>query len=165
MKHLVCFLLQMLFSVSVMADSIDYDKLVLLDAEALAEAGIKEAYEALLPELKRYVPNPAKVEERLDADQPRYSVVAAGTEYVVYAPGLVDDEGQSWGRATWAFFDIVNRQLTDSQYRFYAINGGNDLGGMFLTTAEVGEFKNSLGKKSDWPYLPTQKHPWYGQEH
>ena len=57
------------------------------------------------------------------------------------------------------------RQLTDSQYRFYAINGGNDLGGMFLTAAEVGEFKNSLGKKSDWPYLPTQKHPWYGQEH
>jgi len=165
MKQLVCLLLPMFFSVSVMAGSIDYDKLVFLDAEALAEAGIKEAYEELLPELKRYVQNSVKIEERLDADQPRYSVVAAGIEYVVYAPGLIDEEGQSWGRATWAFFDIVNRQLTGSQYRFYAISGGNDLGGMFLTAAEVEEFKNSLGKKSDWPYLPTQEHPWYGQEH
>lgn len=144
-----------------MADSIDYDTLVPLDAEALSEAGIKETYEALLPELKRYVPSPVKVEELLDADQPRYSVVAAGTEYVVYAPGFIDDESQSWGRATWVFFDIVNRQLTDSKYKFYAVNGGNDLGGIFLTTAEVEEFKNSYDKKTDWPYLP----PWYGQEH
>ncbi|HEY6094827.1 MAG TPA: hypothetical protein VIU93_07730, partial [Gallionellaceae bacterium] len=129
------------------------------------EGGIKEAYESLLPELRQYVANPAAVEERLDNDVPRYSVLAGGKEYVIFAPDLDDSEGQSWGCATWAFFDIVNSQLTASRYRFYAINGGNDLDGMFLTPAEAESAKKSLPQRTDWPYLPTQQHPWYGQEH
>jgi hypothetical protein len=35
--------------------------------------------------------------------------------------------------ATYALFSIVNTQLAGSPCRFYAINGGNELGGMFLT--------------------------------
>jgi hypothetical protein len=43
MMRLVFFLFALLFSVSVMAGSLDYEKLVGLNAEALAETGIKEA--------------------------------------------------------------------------------------------------------------------------
>ena len=51
-----------------MSDILDYDQLVFLDAENLAEAGMREAYESLLPELQKYVPQPAQVEELIDND-------------------------------------------------------------------------------------------------
>lgn len=163
-RWLVSFLI-MIASVSAVASSLVYDNLILLDAESLSEAGIKDAYEALIPELKRYVRQPVPIKEQLDPNTHSYSVIAVGKRYVVYAPELDDSEGQNWGRATWALFDIINRQLTSSKYRFYAINGGNDLGGMFLTEAEVKSAKKSLPNKTDWPYLPTQDYPWYGQPH
>jgi hypothetical protein len=75
------------------------------------------------------------------------------------------NEDESWGKATYALFSIVNAQLAGSPYRFYAINGGNDLGGMFLTLEEYEAAKRSLKRKSDWPYLPTDEPPDYGQPH
>lgn len=119
--------------VAVAAD-LNYDELIPLDAEALAETGLKPAYEELLPRLKKYVASPAAVSERIDSDAPSYAVSCLGTEYPIYAKG---DQDESWGRATFALFDIVNRQLAKTPYRFFAINGGNDLGGMFLTPAQA----------------------------
>ncbi len=148
-----------------MVYTLDYDSLIILDAENLAECGIKDAYETLLPELVRYVAKPAQITELIENDATRYAVTCEGTEYVIYAPELSDDEGQSWGRATWALFDMVNKQLSQSSHRFYAISGGNDLGGMFLTPEEVGKARQSYERKSDWPYLPKSEHPWYGQEY
>jgi hypothetical protein len=84
---------------------------------------------------------------------------------VIYSPALPNEEGQSWGRATHAFFKIINDQLAKSEYRLYAINGGNDLGGIFLTQLESEAARKSLPRKEDWPYLPTPDHPWYGQYH
>jgi hypothetical protein len=84
---------------------------------------------------------------------------------VIYSPELPEGEGQSWGRATHALFAIVNNQLAKSEYGFYAINGGNDLGGMFLTPSECEEARQPLPRKGDWPYLPTDEHPWYGECH
>jgi hypothetical protein len=72
---------------------------------------------------------------------------------------------ESWGRATYAFFTIINGQLTDSEYRLYAINSGNDLGGMFLKPIEAQRSTNTLARRNDWPYMPTNEHPWYGQQH
>jgi hypothetical protein len=63
------------------------------------------------------------------------------------------------------FFKIINDQLAKSEYRLYAINGGNDLGGMFLTQPECEAARKSLPRKDDWPYLLTLEHPWYGQLH
>jgi hypothetical protein len=61
----------------------------------------------------------------------------AASNIVIYSPALGEnDVGRVWARAAHALFKIVNDQLAKSQYRFYAINGGNDLGGMFLTQAE-----------------------------
>jgi hypothetical protein len=147
---------------SAVAADLNYDELVILDAEALAETGLKAAYEELLPHLKKYVASPAAVTERIDNDAPSYAVTCLGIDYPIYSK---NDGDESWGRATVALFDIVNRQLAKTPYRFFAINGGNDLGGMFLTPAQAEAAKKSLPRKQDWPYLPTASKPWYGQYH
>lgn len=113
--------------------TLDYDRMVLLDAEDLAEAGIKGAYEELKPILRTYVAEPAELVEITEDSQPSYSVSCSGVTYDIYSPALPDSEGESWARATYAFFTIINHQLKESVVKFYAINGGNDLGGMFLT--------------------------------
>ena len=145
--------------------TLDYDQWIHLDAEDLAETGICEAYERLLPELRKYVPQPEPVEEVIDNDTPRYSVRCEGKEYAIHGPELNEAGVSSWGRATFAFFHIVNEQLAGSEYRFYAINGGNDLGGMFLTPAQARAAHDTLPNRKDWPYLPTDEPPWYGQYH
>jgi hypothetical protein len=52
-----------------------------------------------------------------------------------------------------AFFKIINDQLAESEYRLYAIGGG-DLGGMFLTQPKCETARTALPRKEDWPYLP-----------
>ena len=142
---------------------LNYDDLIYLDAEDLAEAGVKDAYDSLLPLLQQYVDQPAPIVELLDNEAPSYAVTCGNEIYPIYSPDLEDSEGRSWGRATYALFAIVNAQLTESKHRFYAINGGNDLGGMFLEPAEADLAQASLERKSDWPYIPTSEHPMYGQ--
>ena len=146
-----------------LAFELDYEKLVFLDAEYLAEQGILAAYEELKPELTKYVDKPKVVIEELDADTPSYRVTSQGETFDIYSPGM--EEGQSWGRATYAFFRIVNRQLLDLDIKFYAINGGNDLGGLFLTTSQYHSAIKAIPQKTDWPYIPKLDHPWYGQPH
>lgn len=148
-----------------MSFTLDYELLIYLDAENLAEAGIGEAYEQLLPELRKYAPHPALVEEVIGHNAGRYSVRCGGKEYAIYGPGLSEESGGSWGRATAAFFAIVNEQLAGSAYRFYAVSGGNDLGGLFLTPAQAADAQGPLPNPTDWPYLPTDEPPWYGHHH
>jgi hypothetical protein len=167
--YLVCFALLLVASCntkdSAMNSELDYDDMVILDAESLAEGGISEAYESLLPKLRQFVARPASIEEDIDDGAPSYTVRCGGSEFAIYGPELVDEEGESWGRATYAFFAIVNDQLAGSEHRFFAINGGNDLGGMFLTQAAAEAARKQLPRKNDWPYLPNDQHPWYGQHH
>ncbi len=147
------------------SESIDDSWLIHLDAEDLAEGGIKRAYDRLLPELGRYVAQPVEVEECLDEDAPRYTVKASGVRYAIYGPEIEETAGSSWGKAAFSLFDIVNRQLTNTSLRFYAINGGNDLCGKFLTELQVRAEIASHHQKQDWPYLPNSAPPWYGQHH
>lgn len=148
-----------------MSFKLAYDKMLLLDAEDLAEGGILQAYESVRHVLSQYVSEPAQVQEVVDDNKPSYIVRHGEQEYVIYTPAQPNNEGQSWGRAAHAFFRIINDQLSKSEYRLYAINGGNDLGGMFLTQPECEAARKSLPRKEDWPYLPTLEHPWYGQHH
>lgn len=143
------------------AGALNYEEWIHLDAEDLAETGVKKAYEQLLPKLRKYVASPAKVTERIDDDVPSYVVSCLGTDYPIYDK---NDQDDSWGRAMFALFDIVNRQLAQTPYRFFAINGGNDLGGMFLTLDQAKAAKKSLARR-DWPYLPVDEAPWYGEYH
>ncbi len=142
-----------------MSFQLDYDQLILLDAEDLAEGGIRTAYLELVPALEGYVTSPAVVDETNDTSIGRYVVRCGDFEFVIYEPGM---EENSWGRATFAFFKIVNDQMMGSEYRFYAINGGNDLGGMFLKPADVEAARLALPRKNDWPYIPTPDPPEYG---
>jgi hypothetical protein len=98
--------------------TLDYGKMICLDAEFLAEKGIKERYDSLAGELRQYVREPAEVQEVCDDDAPSYFVKSRGVEYPIYSPDAPEGEGQSWGRATYALFKIVNDQLTTSEYRF-----------------------------------------------
>jgi len=148
-----------------MAFTLYYDDAIMLDAEELAEGGIARGYESVLPALRKFVKAPAKIEENRDDDAPSYSVICGDAEFEIYSPDLDEEAGNSWGRATVALFAIVNGQLKNSSHRFYAINGGNDLFGMFLTPAQAKEAQKSLPNKSDWPYLPKDEEPYYGQYH
>ena len=98
-------------------------------------------------------------------EAPSYIIRSLGKEYPIYSPDLEEGEGQSWGRATYTLFSIINEQMSQSSHRFYAINGGNDLGGIFLTPDKCEAAIKSLENKSDWPYIPANEHPWYGQHH
>lgn len=144
---------------------LDYSEMEILDAEYLAESGILERYVGMMTRLKKHVREPAEVIELIDDDLPSYRVRCQDKVYIIHTPELEDSGGQSWGRATYAFFDIINGQLDGSEYRFYAISGGNDLGGMFLTAQQCEAARRALGRKEAWPYLPTLDHPWFGQFH
>ena len=148
-----------------MSFNLDYERWIHLDAETLAETGIGEAYGSLAPELRKYVQEPARIQELVDNDAPRYSVKCGERECAIYGPGCEEENSNSWGSATFAFFAFINDQLAGSEYKFYAINGGNDLGGMFLTRAQAQAAQKVLPNRRDWPYLPEDKPPWYGQYH
>ncbi|XCN71795.1 MAG: hypothetical protein Q3M24_15965 [Candidatus Electrothrix aestuarii] len=81
---------------------LDYDKMIVLDAERLAETGIKEVYEEIKPTLQLYVSEPAEIIEIDGSELAKYSVLCAGITYAIYSPTLLDTEGESWGRATHA---------------------------------------------------------------
>lgn len=146
----------------------DYDAMIHLDAEDLAEAGIKEIYEKyVLPQLSLYVEHPASVEEILDNDNVSYSVVASGKSYDIYNEKI--EEYDAWSYASYALFDIVNRQLSSSDRKFYAFYSDNDLSGMFLTAEEyqrcVDEIIQKKAAKYNLPYFPTMEAPWFGLPH
>jgi len=86
--------------------TLDYERMILLDAEDLAEAGIKRAYGSIMPRLREYVSEPAEVHEVVDNETPSYSVNCSGLEYPIYAPALLENDSQSWGRAAYALFKI-----------------------------------------------------------
>ena len=163
-------IIMLLFGLSTSSTSVgntvlDYRKMIILDAEDLAETGIKDAYEKLKPLLRSYVTKPAEIVETFNSDLPSYSVICEGVTYEIYSPTIAKKEGESWGRATAALFTIINAQLKSSPGKFYAINSGNDLGGMFLTQKQALAAKKHLIRKTDWPYLPTMTYPRYGQYH
>jgi hypothetical protein len=111
------------------------------------------------------VKNPIAIHQSVDAYATRYAVQADGQEFVIYGPDIPGSEDKSWGTATYVFFKIINDQLSHSIVRFYALNGGNDLFGIFLTPQQAEDAKRSLPNRSDWPYLPDPEWPSYGQYH
>jgi hypothetical protein len=141
-------------------DPLDYEQVVQLDAEDLAEQGILSAYETLLPRLKEYVSEPLEVTEEIDSDAARYAVRAAGQTYEIWEDGAKNSDG--WERATVAFFEVVNANLTSSRHKFYALYGGNDLSGIFLTEEEFTAARRAIAKRSNWPWVPVNEPPHYG---
>lgn len=143
-----------------------YESAIYLDSEHLCETGMLESYKELAAPLQRYVDRVAPMTERVDPETGHYSVEASGKFYQIVgaAPVVVgmDPGVDCWAAATYAFFDSVNAQLDGREVKFYAINGGNDLAGVFLTDEQVSAMRASLKKKSDWPYIPTLDAPNFG---
>jgi hypothetical protein len=150
--------------VQVVDDGLDYDEMIHLDAEEIAEQGIVEAYEAMRPSLEKYIQRADEVEEIVNIDVGAYTVRFRGQDFVVYSPELGTD-GESWGRATYVLFHIINEQLKSKSVRLYAFYGGNDLGGMFLNEAAVEKSRSILMNRRHWPFIPELESPWYGQYH
>lgn len=140
-------------------DPLDYDEMLMLDAEDLAEGGVLRAYEELQPELKKFVETPEPVTETLENDVGRYVVHFRGEDFPIYGPGDHDD---SWIRGTVALFQILNAQLEGSEISFYAMYGGNDLGGFFLKPETAEAARAAISKRSYWPWLPDPSAPNYG---
>ncbi len=141
------------------------DDLIFLDAEDLAEGGLASAYQALLPRLRAFVPAPEPLRDARDEDSGRYVAWFRDRPFVIFDPGDPEAEEHSWGRAAVVLFGSVNAQLEGSEYRFYAINGGNELAGTFLTARQAAAVRDAAPRRTDWPYLPVDEPPWYGQPH
>jgi hypothetical protein len=56
-------------------------------------------------------------------------------------------------------------ELAATGIRLYALDGGNELSGIFLTAAQAERARRALPRKTDWPYLPTSEPPWFGMLH
>ncbi len=141
-------------------DPLDYEKMIHLDAETLAEGGLASAYEKLLPEIRKFVSNPISVVEEFTAADGNIKARAGGQVYTIWSKS--GDRGEGWLNAPIALFDIVNRNLENTNVRLYAFYGDNDLSAMFLTEDQVAKARAALPKRSDWPYLLVNEPPHYG---
>jgi hypothetical protein len=140
------------------------------DAESLAEGGIDEFLREIEPFLGRQGVTINQLEEHIDENG--YTVSLNEVEHVIYNVEELKRDRERlvsiWGLATARGFALVNKLLADSgsDERLYAVNGGNDLFGIFLSPelrAAVCEHPDAT--LSDRPYVPNEEHPWYGQEH
>jgi hypothetical protein len=137
----------------------DEDDIVLLDAEELAEEGILQAYEQLHPQLRQHEAEEVDIAEEVDADHGTYTVLAGERRYEIYGEDVEED---AWVLATIAFFDIVNAGLAHATHRFYALYGGNDLAGIFLTQEQYQAAMQSIARPSERPWIPVNRPPDYG---
>lgn len=141
---------------------LDYEQMLFLDAENLAEEGMAEAYSQVIDKLSTYGITLKPIVELCDHDAGTYSVSSQGREYCIYKDM---NDIDSWNNATVAFFAIVNEQLADEAIKLYALNSANDLGGIVLTQVEFQSACQTLESKRDWPYLPKHGDDWLGQPH
>lgn len=130
-------------------DALNYDELIILDSERLAEQGMASAYEEISDELKKRGILLSPIEELIDDDKGTYQVLYKDKIYSIYGD-MNDKDG--WAKATVALFDIINSQLINAPFLLYAVNGGNDLGGMILTKSQYDKSCKAIDRKVDWPY-------------
>ena len=143
-------------------DVINYDELLFLDAENLAEVGMAEGYEQIKTEFGKRKITLSSIEEIVDDEHGTYHVKHAGKTYCIYSG---KNDTNSWSNATVALFEIVNSQLQELDLHLYALNGGNDLCGTILTESEFAKAREQLISKTDWPYIPEHGDDWLGQPH
>ncbi|MEA3264809.1 MAG: hypothetical protein U9R07_15145 [Pseudomonadota bacterium] len=147
------------------SDPIDYDASIHLDAESLAEMGMKDAYEELQRQSGDIGVEWAPMREKWDGQNagydggPNYRVEVNGKVYPVFGSPPAKD---AWAGAAATFFQVVNSQLSGRNFKFYAINSGNDLLAVRLTNEEF-QRAQIFHKGSPYaPYLPNYDAPNYG---
>ncbi len=132
---------------------------IFLDAENLAEGAIIDYYNDYICIYLQNILTQPIVQPFFDED---YNIVANDKIY-----DLTDykTEVGNWSHAAYILFDIVNQQLSKSEYTFYAFGIDNDLGGMLLTEKGYRYFqqksRNKRMRDGDYPYLPVEDLVWY----
>ena len=143
-------------------DVINYDEMLFLDAEELAEQGMSNAYEEIKAAFQKHGIELSPIEEIINSEKGTYHVTHEGRKFCIYEDG---NDQSSWANATVALFNIVNSQIQECDLRLYAINGGNDLGGVILTKGDCVKAREQLENRTDWPYFPKHGDEWLGQPH
>jgi hypothetical protein len=143
---------------------LNYDDLISLDAETLAEEGIAGAYQRLLPELKNISAIPLRFMSILilKSQNTKCRVMGRSSLYILQKSLVLK---RKVGQEQHILFVIVNAQLCDSEITFFAIDADNNLSGMFLAEQEAMAARNIIKSEADWPYIPTLDAPFYGQYH
>jgi hypothetical protein len=142
------------------------------DAEDLAEGGVGQFIQRVGPFLARQGVAALEIED--EVGEKNYKVRVNGVEHLIYDEAEYDRDsggeelGLIWGLAMARGFRIVDGLLekAGSPERLYAVNGGNDLFGLFLTPemhriilAQPGVDLPSA------PYKPTEEYEWFGAAH
>lgn len=86
-----------------------------------------------------------------------YAIEHRGSVYPV-SGGRISAE-QGWANAAAVLFEVVNRQMEGSEYRFYALDHGNGLQGVFLTERQFTAARAFHRKGTDIPFVPTREPP------
>jgi hypothetical protein len=141
--------------------ALDYDQAIPLDAENLAEGGIAEAYEEVRAAFAERGIRLGDISQ--DFGEDAYTVTQGGRQWVAWTRDMPTDHGEHWLMATVALFQAVNTQLAGSGKTFYALNGGNDLFGILLSEDEMLAARGKLPRRSDWPWLPNDAAPDFGE--
>ena len=142
----------------------DWGRKFYADAEDLAEGGIAQFLRSIEPFLKRQGVDGLEIEEQLS--ETGYTVIIGSTPYPIYTQEEMETE-DGWWLATVRTFELVNELLVlaGSEERFYAVGGGNDMFGLFLTPALHEVICNHKdASPRECPYVPLIDPPWYGQK-
>ena len=121
-------------------------RVVHLDAENLAEGGMIAALFDIGTKLTVRSVLIERLEEQFDEE--RHSLIVNDSTFVVRA-----DEDR-WLAATVAFFEALNFLLRENRSgeRAYALYGGNDLHGVFLTPMMLDVIKTHTNNEKEQPY-------------
>jgi hypothetical protein len=142
------------------------------DAEDLAEGGVGEFIRKLESFLTRQGVTALEIED--EVNDKNYSVHVNGVSHLIYDEAEYDRDsngeqpGLIWGLAMARGFRIVDGLLerSGSSERLYAVNGGNDLVGMFLTPEMHRIILAQPGVElPQAPYAPTEEYEWFGAPH
>jgi hypothetical protein len=144
-------------------------RLFLADAESLAEWGVGSYLEELRPFLEEQGVKLESIKERYEKNQ--YRIIVNGKEYLIYSSEEIEMDmsgkqlGLTWGLATARCYVIINELLIEagSDERIYAVNGGHDLFGFFLTEEQYHLIcQHPDAYLPDGPYVPTEEYPHHG---
>jgi len=111
------------------------DRMFMLDAESLAEGGIAEALAEVYEEHEDKFKGALECEEVWGDEEESYSLEWGKHRFEVYGPSDPESHEKSWERATVAAFSVLNTYVK-KPWKVYAVGGGEDLWGIFLTPQE-----------------------------
>lgn len=139
------------------------------DAEDLAEGGVG----AFLERIGAFMQSQGvSISADDDFGDTSYWVAVNANRHKIYDSVEMQARGEQpgllWGLSGARTFAIVNRLLhtASSAERMYAVNGGNDLFGFFLTPVLHEAICSYPGiEPHDKPFVHNENYPWFGMQH